>query len=1519
MLALAAPPALSAPAAPPAADRWAKLATPLFEHLGQEHEQAITMALAQDGDGFVWMGTQNGLARWDGYRLRRFKFDPADPGSLPGDFIQALHVDRQGRLWIGTTLAGLAMYDKALERFVRYPANATGLGHAAVNAIASDAHGGVWIGTAGGLDYINPATAAIAHYRHERGVAGGLPDNQVRSLLVDRRGDLWIGTATGLTRRDAGSGRFLAVPVGAAPGDNGAPPGAWQDAVLSLHEDSQGAITFGTLKSGIGKVDAAGAGTAAAGRILQLPGVPDAHASMVLSIAEARPGKLWAATYGGGVLEFDTAGGPARRIQHQAAVPASLGNDRTAALLRDRSGLVWVANERGIDYHSPQSRAIGAVFGGEGLLEAAVTAVMADGAGRAWIGLADQGVDIVSPGGGRVAALRPDPAKPDTALPKRVVLALAEAPGREAWIGTQLGLYLSSAGGTRVKRVPLPLETPYPRIGNILPLDGKLWLGTYEGLLRFDPATRALRAYVQRPAGGGGLTDGRVHALLPDGKGGLWVGTRSGLNLVDMAGGGVEQIAPNGASRTGLPESIITSLAFDSQGRLWVASHGGGISVLERRGPGGAPEFRRLGVADGLPSDVVPALQLDRKGRMWAATASGIAVFDTQTMKARSLGRADGVAFQTYFIGAAAQTAEADLLFGATGGLAVFHPDALQTWSFRAPLAITSVLVDGRPVAQPRRLTLEPEAKGFEVEVAALDYSAPQRNRYAYRLDGYDHAWTEADASRRAVTYRNLPPGDYLLRLRGANRAGMWSPDELTIPVQVLPAWHQTAWAHGAFALALALLAWGLLRWRTLYLRRDQARLQTLVYSRTRHLEKLNAIVKSINEQLDFDALLHTILQETTVIKGVDAALALVRKTGTDTLTLRAAWGDVGTADARQRLELAEAEAAYMDAGERIAPDIFLVRAAEGRMLHGACAVLAVRICVDRHVEGYLLFENHRQHAAFDGSDLDLLKALREPFVTAFQKARSLRQVELARANAEAATRAKSEFLANISHEIRTPMNAIIGFAGLGVQMDLPAKPVDYFRKIGRAGQSLLRIINDVLDFSKIESGKLELEAVPFDLNDTLTQINDLFSWQAAEKGLELVVWAAPDVPPHVLGDPLRLGQVLTNLVGNALKFTSRGHIRLRVELDDSAPASDESDMVRLRFLVEDSGVGISAEQQGRLFQAFAQADASTTRVYGGTGLGLAISQQLVRKMGGAIVVDSEPGQGSRFGFAVSLRIASASATQAATGPSGAVRPAQRLGGLRVLVVDDNIINQQVCAEILQRAGVAVELAGSGKDALRMVAAQRYDAVMMDIQMPDMDGYHVTERIRAMPALERLPIIAITAHAVRGYREHCIAMGMNDYVAKPIDPATLYAVLDRCTGGGGALHLEPAQVASRLTLPPLPGLDLPAALERLGGNAALLGRLLTIFIHDFDTLLPQLRQAIAAAEHEQAARLVHKVKGAASNLSANELYQAAAALEQALAGRESAALPGLLDAFLRALAQAGDSAQYYLEKTASMS
>jgi CheY-like chemotaxis protein len=641
---------------------------------------------------------------------------------------------------------------------------------------------------------------------------------------------------------------------------------------------------------------------------------------------------------------------------------------------------------------------------------------------------------------------------------------------------------------------------------------------------------------------------------------------------------------------------------------------------------------------------------------------------------------------------------------------------------------------------------------------------------------------------------------------------------------------------------------------------------------------------------------------------------------------------------------------------------------------------------------------------------------------------------------AEAAAQAKGSFLANMSHEIRTPMNAIIGLTELALRTSLTPRQQDYLGKVHVAAHSLLGILNDILDLSKIESGKLTLERIPFSLDEVLDGIATVLAVQVEERGLELLFSRAPDVPMRLVGDPLRLSQVLTNLTNNAKKFTERGDIVVSTEV----VARSEQD-VTLRFAVRDSGIGMTAEQLGRLFQPFSQADDSTTRRFGGTGLGLAISRQIVELMGGRIWAESQPGQGSTFTFEArfelaetasarplvpdgtlhglhalvvddnpnareilqahlqqfALRVKTAESAEQAlmmirqqshTDPFKLVlldyrmpgmdgltaarrikheldlplvprvvlvtaasrlvreeeegdlkdldeilakpvnasvlfnvvmgvfgqRPAEAGGspradrsldlqalrpvqGARILLAEDNAINQQVATELLQQAGFVVEVAGDGAQALAMLGTQVYDAVLMDIQMPVMDGYTATARIREQPRWKDLPVLAMTANVMGEDRAKAAQVGMNDHIAKPIVAQDLFAKLLRWIPHAqrplpAGLGQEAASgVQEALELPAqLPGIDLPKALLSVGGNRALLRKLLGEFAQAHGEDDEKLRAALLGADWSGAQRLAHTLKGVGGAIGATGVQQLAGALEAALRAGRHGECEGLL-------------------------
>lgn len=625
---------------------------------------------------------------------------------------------------------------------------------------------------------------------------------------------------------------------------------------------------------------------------------------------------------------------------------------------------------------------------------------------------------------------------------------------------------------------------------------------------------------------------------------------------------------------------------------------------------------------------------------------------------------------------------------------------------------------------------------------------------------------------------------------------------------------------------------------------------------------------------------------------------------------------------------------------------------------------------------------------------------------------------------AEEASRAKSMFLANISHEIRTPMNAILGFCHLALRTDIEGRPRDYVEKIGSAGEALLRLINDLLDFSRNEAGKLVLEARPFRIRESLANQLQLAAHGAEARRVQVSATVDPAVPDRLLGDELRLNQVIMNLVSNAVKFTEDGRVEVALR---SEPAADSA--VLLHVQVRDNGIGMSEEQQARLFRSFSQADSSTTRRFGGTGLGLAICRQIVEQMGGGIGVESAPGEGSCFSFSILMGIADADADAdagaAAAQPGAELQhlrvliaddnPASReilrdiftrwsmtadlvasgaevlgaletasgqgapydlvlldwkmpgldgietaravretaqlahmpqmvlvtaygqdecraeakatdisaflekpvdparlletiralfsgqpsaapletaglpaaLHGLQVLLVEDNDINREIATELLESAGLRVDVAENGRIACERMAADgaRYAAVLMDVQMPEMDGIEATRHIRRDWPRSRLPIIAMTAHAYDAERRRCLEAGMDDHVAKPVEPAVLMQTLAR--------WLKPAPQAG-------PPFDIDSALRRVNGRRPLLRKLLLDFAARYADAVPQLRAQIATGDMEGAHRLAHTLKGVAATLGAGEVATAAGTVERLL-GEDAAGVEPALAALSAAL------------------
>ena len=731
-----------------------------------------------------------------------------------------------------------------------------------------------------------------------------------------------------------------------------------------------------------------------------------------------------------------------------------------------------------------------------------------------------------------------------------------------------------------------------------------------------------------------------------------------------------------------------------------------------------------------------------------------------------------------------------------------------------------------------------------------------------------------------------------------------------------------------------------------------------------------------------------------------------------------AVFGDIPRPDYRYRLD-----EMFAQAGEGDATAAAAARAAFNAAVEGKTNTYNTVFAYKRPIDSRVMWVHALGHVVKDsaGRPTDVYGVSQD--ITEFKRLEA--ELLSAKEAAETATKAKSDFLANMSHEIRTPMNAVLGMTHLALKTDLTPKQRDYLTKAKAAAEALLGVINDILDFSKIEAGKLTMEQAEFRLESVLDNLSGVVSQKAHEKKLEFLVAAQQDLPPILVGDPLRLGQILINLVNNAVKFTERGEIVVAVKLEESV-----SDRVKLKFTVRDSGIGMTPGQTARLFQAFSQADSSTTRKYGGTGLGLSISKRLVEMMEGSIWAESERGHGSTFCFTAwfglgstekrkkslppalagirvlvvddnvvacevltdmlrqfALRVDCVSsggdalrelakadtedpyrlvlmdwqmpgwdgmetsrkirnsgylqnlpkilmitgfgredvrlqeseiegflqkpitpsvlldtlmnlfgiAAEEKTMPSAAKRDRDLsvVDGVRVLLVEDNEVNQQVATELLESEGANVTVANHGAEAVKLLLQGTqpppFDVVLMDLQMPEMDGLTATRLLRAEAGLRHLPIIAMTAHAMAEEVERCLEAGMNDHVAKPIDPGTFFATLARWTRAyqqketGG--RSRAANEGSELAVPKIEGIDLATGLERIAGNKRLYRDLLTQFAAKQESVGNRITVALEKGDRREAERLAHSLKGAAGNLGITQIFDSAGNLEKAI--RES--------------------------------
>ncbi|TQK10510.1 two-component regulator propeller domain-containing protein [Herbaspirillum sp. SJZ107] len=1365
-----------------------------FEHLSVENGllQESVLAIVQDSEGFMWFGTQSGLSRYDGYRFTSYRNVIGDPRTLINNWVRVLYVDRKGRLWIGTD-GGLDRFEPSTGSFTHFQPNEPakrGNGNRHIRAILDDGKDGLWLATADGLQHFDINSGRFTIWHHVPGVADSLASDKLTSLALDARGRLWIGSSLGLDSLGPDHAHFRHHP---------SPQGGAYDVIQALLVDPGQHLWVGSM-GGLERLPLGQSGE------LHRFGLGEGMPAGEISVLYQDAGRqIWVGSHDRGLYRWQPEAGTFAHHPHRITDSYSLGDNQVSALYADRVGTFWVGTwYGGVSRADMGSGGFARIVRGAdspiALEDNKVRGIVGDGAGKLWLAT-NGGLHRFDPASGEDTAWRLAPVTAGL-TGDAMATAVALGPDGAVWAGARNGLARLDPASGRIARRSLSKDVDANSVRNLLVTrDGVLWIATRGGLHRLDPRSGgiggALTTWQHDPASSTSLADNVVRPMLEDRQGRLWVGTFDGLDLLDRASGRFRHFRHDPNDAASLSHDEVHYLLEDRHGTLWVGTAVGLNKMVIA--PDGTPRFQRYTRREGMEDDAVAALQEDLDGFLWVSTSSGLSRLDPVSGIWRNYNSADGTIEGAYFDASSLRAPDGTLYFGGNNGITAFNPRALHDNSIAPRAVITGLQIFGQPVqlAHPGLLqgpiervggvTLPASDSVFSLEFSALHFAAPGRNRFAYRLSGFDQEWISADAGKRFATYTNLDPGTYSFEVRAANKDGVWSDAAASIDITILPPYWKTWWFRSLCALLVGGIGYGAYRVRLDGLRRQKDLLEHQVGVRTEKIEQQNRLLERQTEELRE--------QQRQVRRRTD--------------------------------ELARANNALKENEEGL---------------------------------------------------------------------------YLAKQRAEDATRQKSEFLANMSHEMRTPLAGVIGMLGFALRDgQLKASTREQILR-GRANaESLLAIINDLLDFSKIEAGKLTIEHIDFALDETIGQVVTLFEEQAGAHSVGFALHLDPDLPRFVEGDPTRLRQILVNLVGNAFKFTHSGQVTVRVERrqEDQWDAAGRN---MIRFSVEDTGIGIAADALPRLFQQFEQADATTTRRYGGTGLGLAICRQLVDLMGGTIGAVSTPGTGSTFNVLLPLAdgVAPPVLSNAPREP--------HTHRLRVLCAEDYPTNQIIVRMMLEELGHQVDVVDNGLLAVRACAHTRYDMILMDGRMPEMDGASATRLIREggsrdAPVIDQhLMIVALTANVSEEDRSRYLACGMDAFLTKPIDDTQLHYYLTRAIERQLQRGIPlapmpprearaPAPAAGAAPVPSTADLDamfgvftgaLPEAPAPAPAPAptGLHERMRSAFTADLPRRRAELQAALGAGDLDAAGRLLHGMRGSAGYLGEDGLHALCGELER---------------------------------------
>ena len=1205
---------------------------PQLENVGDAESipEGVVTALAQDAQGFIWIGTQIGLVRYDGYQFRKFLHHTNDPTSMGGDYVLTLRVARDGRLWVGTNSDGVAVFDPASERFENFShdeSNPGSLSGGRIWSLAEDARGGMWLGTDHGLDYLPPGLPPknrhFKHYRHDAANPNSLLYDKVASLLYDRAGRLWVGSTRGLQRLAENGQDFELMAGQAFSGKN----------IQTLFQAQDGKLWVGTGEHGAAWIDSAGS----AHWLALGSGSPGALShGWVSGMAQVQADQIWLATYGGGINIVSASDGRVlQHLRHDPALSGSLALDVVVPLLLDRSGLLWIGTwAGGLQRYNSKNNMLRLLRHSPGwpigLTRPDVHSMLELANGQLLFGTDGNGIDIIERQRGLVGGYRAGGAG---GLPDGTIYSLAQTDDGTLWAGTQQAGVVRLKAGSKVWQKIEGL--PNQQVKSILvSRDGGLWVGTSSGVAHLKKAWlgAAQPRFEVVPDEHGKPLSSRIYVLAEDSAGRIWAGSDSGLWVLAPGSLGWRGIHKESGREGGFNSELASGLLFDRTGQLWVASDKG-ISRL-RHWDGKQAQFDHIRSQTGQPGQggrvMGENLLEDAQGRIWTESA----IFNPTTMQMLPLGRADGLDYGSSWSGAYLKTHDGLLLFGGTRGVAIINPALFQAWAYRPPVVLTALKINnqalplGALIASAGKvrqgLVLQPEQRDFVLEFAALDYSEPKKNRYQYRLQGYDKTWIDTDVEHRSAAYGNLWPGNYTLQVRGSNRLGEWSSDELIIPIQVLPAFWQTGWFLGlALLLAGATVVAGY-RWREARLRARAQALQSLIDARTADILKLSAIGQELTATLDMEQAFERIHKQ--VSARLDAVVFLIGivQYGCIEFVYKIEHGerlpntvlDLGEPQwaavwcVRERRELL----AYQNldlvnyVGVSTAPVVGLPME----------TVFYLPLMAEGRVIGCLSVQSPKPHA-YNQDQLEFLRVLAS--YTAIALSNSAAHNELAQSHEE---------LADALQYLKETQAKLIQSERQQISLDLHDNLSQTMTGVLLQLDTAREVLVAEGDHPRVQSGQAGLPYVDRAIEltrDGMTQtrhfLNQLRSKKNKPDQIDLVDALRRDLPRLTVGTAI---QVNVTQHGQPMALAAKLELvlfRVAQEAVTNALRHSGAQTITVTLSYESDGVILAVSDDGRGFDLAAKA---TVR-----GIGLTGMQERVDALAGTLEIDSTPGQGTRI------------------------------------------------------------------------------------------------------------------------------------------------------------------------------------------------------------------------------------------------------------------------------------------------